>query len=348
MPPSGLGPSRSVAADQHRALAHAAHAAALARRRAGSPRPSSSTSSRGRPPASSSRTSARVRAGVAGDVGQRLLGDAVEHELRVGAELGQPGLDVHVDLELGVLGDALAEHAQRAGQAEVVERLGPQPAGDPAHLLEAAARGLLRLQHAARATARARRAATRPSCSTTPVSVWPTPSWSSCATRSRSPSCAASARPTLSRRSASRRSSISLNARGELGRLGVARRRPRAGGRARAGRSGARTRSAARSGASARRSSSRLSAEHQREAAGEDRQLAQRRRSTPRGEKTSAVIVHAAASTAALPMATRQKSAGPRERANTDRRRVTSTGVGHHRHANRSVLEGVWPRARRQ
>ena len=87
---------------------------------------------------------------MAGDVGQRLLGDAVEHELVVAAELRQAGLDVDVDVELGVLGDALAEHEQRARQPEVVERLRPQPAGDPAHLLEAAARGLLRLQDARR------------------------------------------------------------------------------------------------------------------------------------------------------------------------------------------------------
>ena len=84
-------------ADQHGALAHAAHAAALAARRAGSRWPSSSTSSRGRPPASSSRTSARLAPRVAGDVGQRLLGDAVEHELGVAAELRQAGLDVDVD-----------------------------------------------------------------------------------------------------------------------------------------------------------------------------------------------------------------------------------------------------------
>ena len=56
--------------------------------------PSSSTSSRGRPPCSASRTSARLAPGVAGDVRQRLLGDAVEHELLVGAERRQAGLHV--------------------------------------------------------------------------------------------------------------------------------------------------------------------------------------------------------------------------------------------------------------
>ena len=213
---------------------------------------------------------ARLR--VARDVGQRLLGDAVEHELGVAAELRQAGLDVDVDLELGVLGDALAEHPQRAGQAEVVERLRPQPARDPAHLLEAVAGGLLRLQDAVAGGSGTSRAA-RPSCRTTPVSDCPTPSWSSCATRSRSPSCAASARPTLSRRSASRRSSISLNAAASS----AASESPPPTSSRRPGSSGSIRRANAvssRSGASARRSSRRLSGEHQREPAGEDRQLA--------------------------------------------------------------------------
>ena len=146
-PPSGLGPSRSVAPiSTARSRIPRTPPPSVAPR--GQPGPSSSTSSVGRPPTSSSRTSARLAPGVAGDVGQRLLGDAVEHELGVAAEVRQAGLDVHVDLELGVLGDALAEHAQRARQAEVVERLRPQHARDPAHLLEAAAGRLLRLQHA--------------------------------------------------------------------------------------------------------------------------------------------------------------------------------------------------------
>ena len=72
--------------------------------------------------------------------------------------------------------------------------------------------------------------------------------------------------------------------------------------------------------------------------------------SVPLGANTSAVIAHAAASTAALPMATRQNSAGPREEGDTAPSLTSNggDGVGRHRHANRSVLEGVWPRARRQ
>ena len=63
------------------------------------------------------------------------------------APSSSPGCDVHVDRQPRVLGDALAEHEQRARQPEVVERLGPQLAGDAAHLLEAAAGRLLRLEH---------------------------------------------------------------------------------------------------------------------------------------------------------------------------------------------------------
>src|SRR4051794_14784119 len=72
-----------------------------------------------------------------------------------------------------------------------------------------------------------------------------------------------------------------------------------------------------RSGASARRISSRLIASI---SARPPAKIDSSRTATSSafGENTSAVIVHAAASTAALPMARRQKSAGPREGANTD------------------------------
>ena len=158
--------------------------------------------------------------------------------------------------------------------------------------------------------------ATRPSCSTTPVSVCPTPSWSSCATRSRSPSCAASARRTLSRRSASSRSSISLKAAASS----AASESPPPISSRWPGSSGSIRRAncvSSRSGASACRSSSRLSASM---STRPPLKIASSRSATSStlGANTNAVIVHAAASTAALPMASRQKSAGPRERANTD------------------------------
>ena len=126
-----------------------------------------------------------------------------------------------------VLPEALAEDAQRARKPEVVERLGPQLEGDPAHLLEAAARGLLRLESLRRvlghARASRRAAARRRSASGRP--------------RRGGPGRPAAARPparraraaTLSRRSASSRSSISLNA-AQLGGLEARRRaEPRPG-----------------------------------------------------------------------------------------------------------------------
>ena len=105
---------------------------------------------------------------------------------------------------------------------------------------------------------------------------------------------------------------------GELRGLRVAAARPRAGGPARAGRSCARTRSARAAARARARSSSRLTPSI---SARPPAKIANSRSGDARdtaGEKTSAVIVQAAASTAALPMATRQNSAGPRERANTD------------------------------
>ncbi len=145
--------------------------------------------------------------------------------------------------------------------------------------------------------------------------LWPTPSWSSWATRSRSPSWAASARPTLARRSSSSRSSMSLNASASS----VASESPPATCRRRPGSSGSIRRAklvSSRSGPSARRSNSRLMVSMS------TRPPAKIASSRSAGfdadaEKTSAVIVQAAARTAALPMATRQNSAGPRERGDT-------------------------------
>ena len=280
----------------------------------GKPVPSSSTSSRGCPP-ESARLTSRGAPGVARDVRQRLLRDAVEHELGVVAELGQARLDVDVDLELGVLRDPLAEDAQRARQAEVVERLRPQHARDPAHLLEAVARGLLRLEHplAVRLRHVARGAAELQDDA-----------------RQRLPDPVmellgdAQALALLrGERTGDAVAALGLEAlehlvegRGQLGGVGV----PAADVEpvARLERVDlAREGVSCRSGASARRSSSRLIASI---SARPPAKIDSSRTATSSalGENTSAVIVQAAASTAALPMASRQKSAGPREGASTD------------------------------
>ena len=116
-----------------------------------------------------------------------------------------------VDADVRLLAERGRERGERALQPEILERLGPQPARDPAYVL-GAVRGRSRAaRRAARAAPRGSRAASPSTCSITPVSVWPTSSCSSRAIRRRSPSWTSSACRALSRRSDSSRSSISLN-----------------------------------------------------------------------------------------------------------------------------------------
>ena len=93
----------------------------------------------------------------------------------------------------------------------MLEHLRPQLVRDPPHLLERLPDRLLRLLGRRRGCAVG--LGERSSWSSTPVSTWPTSSCRPRAIRSRSASWAASARWPLSRRSASSRSSIWLNAR---------------------------------------------------------------------------------------------------------------------------------------
>ena len=125
--------------------------------------------------------------------------------------------------------------------------------------------------------------ATRPSCSTTPVSVCPTPSWSSCATRSRSPSCAASARRDAVAPLGLEPLEHLVEGRGQLGRLGVpaADLEPVAGlERVDPARE---LRQLAQRGERVPQQQQ-VEREHQHEAAAEDRQLAQRDVLDARGE----------------------------------------------------------------
>ena len=91
-------------------------------------------------------------------VGQALLGDSVDDELDVRRERRQLSLELSRDAR-AVLGvDARAERDQRVDEAEVVERLGTQLAGDPAHLVQALPDGV---RHAAQGLRRQRRVAVR-------------------------------------------------------------------------------------------------------------------------------------------------------------------------------------------
>ena len=154
----------------------------------------------------------RARLGVARDIGQRLLRDAVDDELLLGGER-RGALQAPLDGDAGLVAERGGQRGERALEAELLERLGAQPASDPADLLGARG-GRSRAARRAGRAASAGIAAARPStCSITPVSVWPTSSCSSRATRRRSDSCSISALRALSRRSNSSRSSISLKAR---------------------------------------------------------------------------------------------------------------------------------------
>ena len=81
------------------------------------------------------------------------------------------------------------ERGQRALQPEILERLGSQPARDPADVLGARGAPSRAARRAARAARRGSRPARPSTWSITPVSVWPTSSCSSRAIRRRSPSC---------------------------------------------------------------------------------------------------------------------------------------------------------------
>ena len=151
------------------------------------------------------------RLGVAGDVGQRLLRDAVDHELLLAGERQAAGSSRRSTRTCACSAERVRQRGQRALQPELLERLRSQPARDPAHLLGAVRARSRAARRAARAAPRGSRAARPSTCSITPVSVWPTSSCSSRAIRRRSPSWTISACRALSRRSDSSRSSISLN-----------------------------------------------------------------------------------------------------------------------------------------
>ena len=273
-PPSGLASSRSVAPIST-ARSRIPRTPPPSRRRAGSPAPSSSISSARAPAGELEPHLGALRARVARDVGQRLLGDAVEHELGVAAELRQ----------------ARAGRARRPRARSARPRARPAPAArwpgrgrraPPGRSRRAIRRTSSRLPRAVSCasitpsrdgslTSRA----TRPSCSTTPVSVCPTPSWSSCATRSRSPSCAASARPHAVAPLGLEPFEHLVEGRGQLGGLGVpaADLEPVAGlQRVDPARE---LRQLAQRGERAAQQQQ-VEREHQHEAAAEDRQLAQR------------------------------------------------------------------------
>ena len=82
-------------------------------------------------------------AGMACDVGQRLLRHAIDNQLGLRIELGELLVDRLGHAQPRRLGEAVAQHRQGADESEVVERLGAELERDPADVLEARANAFL-------------------------------------------------------------------------------------------------------------------------------------------------------------------------------------------------------------
>src|SRR4051795_1084224 len=78
---------------------------------------------------------------VPDDVGQALLGDAVDDQLLLGSQR-EITREAPLDLEARPLGDHRAERQECALKAELVERLGPKPPRDHPYLLRRLSRTL--------------------------------------------------------------------------------------------------------------------------------------------------------------------------------------------------------------
>ena len=143
-PPSGACLDRQRAADEQRPLAHAAQAAVLDRR-AGEAATVVGDAQDDAVVAGLERDRDAARLGVAGDVRQALLRDAIDGELDLRRELRQRRRELALDADARDARERGRQLGQRADQAEVLEHLRPQLARDPPHLVERAAHRLLGL-----------------------------------------------------------------------------------------------------------------------------------------------------------------------------------------------------------
>ena len=135
---------RELRADQHRALAHAADAVRGAVGVAGQPG-SVIADREERAAVGTAELELDARsAGMSGDVGERLLRDAVEDQLLL-IRQRQARLQRAFHPDAGLVVKRRRQCRQGAGQPEVFECLGAQPSHDPADVLGAAARGLPQL-----------------------------------------------------------------------------------------------------------------------------------------------------------------------------------------------------------
>ena len=86
------------------------------------------------------------RSGMADGVCERLLGDAVHHELGLRIERRQVWIEVVPDRQAGLVADAARERPGRAHEPEVFERVRSQPCDDAPNVLQARARRFLRVR----------------------------------------------------------------------------------------------------------------------------------------------------------------------------------------------------------
>src|SRR5581483_5341769 len=85
------------------------------------------------------------RARMPRHVREALLRHPVDRQLRLLGQRRQALAEAALDLEAALLREPARELRERAYESEVLEHLGPQLAGDAAHLVERLPHGLLRL-----------------------------------------------------------------------------------------------------------------------------------------------------------------------------------------------------------
>jgi hypothetical protein len=130
--------NRDVRSDEHRALPHAADA--MRRREiAGCEAATIVTDGQHGVRLQTLETELDVLgAGVSGNVGEGLLGNAINDEFLL-LRQRKPRVEMSADVELRLLGDPSGQRAERALETEVLKRLRSQPTGDPANVLGASA-----------------------------------------------------------------------------------------------------------------------------------------------------------------------------------------------------------------
>jgi hypothetical protein len=85
------------------------------------------------------------RVGMAGDVGQALLCDAIDGDFRLGRKGGEIIGERSTNVDAALVGERARQFRQGAREPKLLEHLRPKITGDPPHLVQRPAHGLLRL-----------------------------------------------------------------------------------------------------------------------------------------------------------------------------------------------------------